>query len=141
MAYAEEVNYWQTGRSSPDTWIDRAKGQIEALGGKVLGEGFGSDASGRAAFMLAFGIKADSFKIIWPVLKSHRGNHQAARIQAATMLYHYIKSVCLYAVVAGPRAAFFPHLLLQDGRVASETANEEIAALVSLTPRLMLSEK
>lgn len=43
IVYAEEVNYWKTGQSSPDTWIDRAKGEIIATGGKVLSEAYGSE--------------------------------------------------------------------------------------------------
>jgi len=128
--YAEDVNFWMTGRSSPDTWIERAKKQIAELGGKVMAEGFGSDAEGRSAFMLGFEMQGDSFKIVWPVLISQRGNTQAARIQAATMLYHYVKSVCLYAVIVGTRAAFFSHLMLPDGRTASQVANAELADVV-----------
>jgi hypothetical protein len=52
--------------------VDRAKKQIVELGGKVLGEGFGSDSQGRSAFMLAFSVKEESFKIVWPVLKPYR---------------------------------------------------------------------
>jgi hypothetical protein len=128
--YAEAVNFWQTSRSSSDTWISKAQRQIEELGGKVLGEGFGSDAEGRAAFMLGFSIGGDAFKIIWPVLTSKTKNSSAAKIQAATMMYHYVKSVCLYAVVVGARAAFFSHLILPDGRVASQVAGDEIAEVV-----------
>jgi len=128
--YAEDVNFWMTGRSSPDTWIERTKKQIEQLGGKVMAEGFGSDAESRSAFMLGFEMSGDSFKIVWPVLTSKRGNTLAARIQAATMLYHYVKSVCLYAVIVGTRAAFFSHLMLPDGRTASQVANAELADVV-----------
>ena len=54
--WAEDVNFLQTGRSSTDVWIERSKRQIRELGGKLLGEGFGSDAQGRAAFVLAFHV-------------------------------------------------------------------------------------
>ena len=51
--FAENVNYWKTSKSSSDTWIDRTKGQIEQLGGRVLMEGFGNEpTTGRAAFAL-----------------------------------------------------------------------------------------
>jgi len=135
QTYAEDVNFWQTGRSSPDTWIERTKRQIEELGGKVLAEGFGSDAQSRAAFMLGFKIGEDTFKVIWPVLPSKTGKHNAARAQAATMLYHYIKSACLYAVVVGARSAFFSHLVLPDGRTASQVASTELAEVV---PQMLL---
>ena len=133
IIYAEDVNFWQTGQSSPDTWIDRTKRQIEDLGGKVEGEAFGSDSEGRAAYMLVFRVGNDSFKIVWPVLPTRTKRPQAAKIQAATMLYHYVKSVCLYAVVVGPRLAFFSHLVLADGRMASQVSGDELA---SMSPEL-----
>lgn len=128
--YAEDVNFWRTGKSSPDHWIDLAKKQVVTLGGKIEAEGFGSDANGKAAFMLGFSMSGDSFKIVWPVLPTYRGDDKAARTQAATMLYHYVKSVSLYAVVVGSRAAFFSHLMLPDGRVAAQVASDELAIAV-----------
>jgi hypothetical protein len=133
--YADDLNYWQTSKSSPDVWIDRAKKQIEELGGKIEGEGFGMNGEGRAAFMIGFSIKGDAFKIIWPVMKSYKENERAARVQAATMLYHYVKGVALRAVVCGPRDAFFSHLMLPDGRVASQVAGDEILGLADLFPK------
>ncbi len=94
--YAEDLNYWQTSRTSSDTWIEKAKRQITQAGGTVLGEGFGSEAqTGRAAYMIAFQIDGQAFRITWPVLPSRTGKTTAARIQAATMLYHDIKARCL----------------------------------------------
>lgn len=128
--YAEDVNFWQTGTSGTETWMDRTRRQIEELGGKVVAEGFGSDGEGRAAYMIGFRLGDDTFKLVWPVLPSRGGKVTAARIQAATSLYHYVKSVSLYAVVVGSRAAFFSHLLLPDGRMAAQVANEEIGEMV-----------
>ena len=125
--YAEDVNFWLTGRSDPTRWIESTKRQIETLGGTVEAEAFGSDATGRAAFMVGFSIQNDRFKIVWPVLTSKRGQTSAARIQAATMLYHYVKSVCLYAIIVGARTAFLTHLVLPDGRTASQAADAELA--------------
>jgi hypothetical protein len=138
LPYAEDVNYWRTGRSSPDVWVERAKDSIEALGATILGEGFGRDQHGKAAYMLAFQIDGDPFKILWPVVPSKSGDEKAARIQAATMLYHYVKAVCLYAVVMGARPAFFSHLMLPDGsgRVASEVAGSELAGVIPQMLRL-----
>jgi len=131
--HAEEVNYWKTSKSSPDAWIDRAKRQIEQLGGVVLAEGFGSESTtGRSAFMLAFGIGGDRFKITWPVLPSKGGNERAARVQAATMLYHDVKARCISATVLGSRAAFFSFLLLPDGRTTAEISIPEFAQIAPL---------
>lgn len=136
--YAEDVNFWQTSQASPDTWIDRTKAQLKTLGGEFRGEGFGNDSNGRSAYLLAFSIAGDEFKIIWPVLKSKKGNERAARVQAATTMYHYVKATCLYAVVVGAKTAFFSHLLLPDGRTAAQVSGYELA---EMTPRLLLGSK
>jgi len=135
MTYAEEVNYWKTGQSSPDSWIDKAKTEIKAIGGKVLNEAYGSEmATGRSAYMLTFQFSDDVFKAVWPVLPSKTKNEKAARIQAATMLYHDIKNSCVKVKVFGARAAFFHYLMLSDGRTASQAAD---ADLVSLFPKML----
>ena len=127
LPYGEDVNYWQTGSSSPDTWMEKTKKLILDLGGQVLMEGFGSEPTiGRSAFMLAFEIEGDNFKVIWPVLPSKTGKELAARRQAATMLYHDTKAKCLSAVIVGARAAFFSYLLLPDGRTAVEASIPEL---------------
>lgn len=128
--YAEDVNFWQTGTSGSDVWMERTARQIAELGGKVVAEGFGSNSEGRASYMIGFRLGDDTFKLVWPVLPSKSGKVTAARIQAATSLYHYVKSVCLYAVVVGTRTAFFSHLLLPDGRIAAQVADDEIGEIV-----------
>ena len=127
MIHAESVNYWKTSRTSPDTWIEKTKRQIEKLGGQVLMEGFGREsATNQAAFVLAFVIGEDRFKVIWPVLPSKGGNEKAAKIQAATMLYHDVKAKCISSAVLGARAAFFSFLMLPDGRTAMEVSTPDL---------------
>jgi hypothetical protein len=135
LPYAEDVNYWQTGASSPDTWIERAKNQIKALGGKTLMEAFGHDEKNNSAYMLGFQIGLDRFKVVWPVLPTRSGNIKAARIQAATMLYHDIKAKCLTAVIFGARSAFFSYLMLPDGSTAAQLADNE---LIQVIPKFLL---
>jgi len=131
LPYGEDINYWKTGSSSPDVWMDKTKKLILGLGGEVLMEGFGSEpALGRSAFMLAFEIDGDRFKVIWPVLPSKTGNDLAARRQAATLLHHDIKAKCLSAVIIGARVSFFSHLLLPDGRTASQASIPELQTYV-----------
>lgn len=137
MIYAEDVNYWKTGVGPPDKWIEMAKKVLEKLGGKVLGEGFVANAEGEASYMLGFSIKGESYRIVWPVLTSETGDQRAARVQAATMLHHYVKGVALYAVIIGARTAFFSHFMLPDGRTTSELAGYELEEGL---PRLMLKE-
>ena len=136
--YAEELNYWQTSTVSPDTWIDKAKKLIAGFGGRIIGDAFGADGDGRAAFMIAFEISGDRFKIVWPVLKSRSGNEKAARRQAATFIYHDVKAKCLSATVLGARSAFFSYLLLPDGRTVSEASDSEVIRLLPSIVRLEL---
>jgi len=136
LPFAEHVNYYQTGHSSPDVWLARATTQIEAAGGAVLTEAFGRDSTGRAAYMLAFQIGPDRFKAVWPVLPTKKGgNDLAARVQAATLLYHDVKARCMTAKVLGMRAAFFTYLMLPDGRSATEVAAPE---LIDAMPKMLM---
>lgn len=129
--YAEGVNYWKTSRTSPDTWIEKTKRQIERLGGQVLMEGFGRESTtNRAAFVLAFIIGEDKFKVVWPVLPSKGGNEKAAKIQAATMLYHNIKAKCISAAVLGARGAFFSFLMLPGGQTAMEMSTPDLVQAI-----------
>lgn len=127
--YAEDVNYWQTSQSSADTWMEKAKKEITGIGGSILGDAYGNQG-GRSAYMLEFKIGADQFKVVWPVLPSYSGRVQAAKIQAATMLYHDVKAKCVSAKVMGARTAFFSYLVLPDGRTASQASGSEIARYV-----------
>lgn len=127
--YADEVNYFKTGTTAPDTWIDNAKKEIRTAGGKILSEAFGKDETGRAAYLLEFAFGSERFRAIWPVLPVKKPtDERAARIQAATMLYHDIKAKCVSAKVHGLRAAFFQYLALPDGRTASQLAMPELSA-------------
>ena len=134
LPYAEDINYWQTGTSAADTWLDKAKKEIKAAGGKIGNEAFGRDEAGRAAYMLDFSFGAEHFRVVWPVLPSKSNNERAAKIQAATMLYHDVKAKAVSAKVHGARAAFFQYLLLPDGRAASAAADPE---LTQVWPKLL----
>lgn len=130
LPYAETLSYWKTSKSSPDAWIEKARRQIEQLGGMVTSEAFGRGPDGRSAYMLSFKIGGDTFRVVWPVLPvKDPHSERAARVQAATMLYHDIKAKCLSAAVLGARTAFFSYLLLPDGRQAAEVAAPELANL------------
>jgi len=138
IVYAEDVNYWRTGKSSPDTWMTRAAREIERAGGSITAEAFGRDGSGRAAYMMAFQFSEDRFKVIWPVLPTKGKDERAARIQAATMLYHDVKARCVSAKVLGTRTAFFSYMELEDGRVANMIATPELTRIL---PRLLVAEE
>jgi hypothetical protein len=127
LPYAEDVgHYWQTSQNSPDAWMERAKKIIQDLDGEILADAYGS-SSGNAAFMLAFKIKGQNYKVVWPVLPTYSGKEGAAKRQAATMLYHDVKAKAMTASVLGVEVAFFSYMMLPDGRVSSELAKPELA--------------
>jgi len=126
LPYAEEVgHYWKTSQSSPDTWLSKTSELIRKHSGEVLTEAFGT-SMGRGAFMLTFKVQGETFKIIWPVLKSKGNDEIAARRQAATLMYYDVKAKLMTASVLGFRTAFFQYVLLPDGRTAGEVSNPEL---------------
>jgi hypothetical protein len=126
LPFAEDTNYFQTSQSSADAWIAKTQALIKEFGGKVLAEAYGSE-NGRAAFMLEFEMQGEHFKIIWPVLPSRARNDKAAKIQAATLLYHDIKNSLLKVKIFGARTALFQYWMLPDGRNVSQATREELA--------------
>ena len=126
LPFAEDIgHYWQTGKSSPDVWIARAKQVIEELGGEILSEAFGLSGT-KAAFMLVFTVGGNNFKVIWPVLPTRTGKTISAKIQAATLLFHDIKAKAMTASILGTDAAFFSYMMLPDGRTVSELPQPEL---------------
>jgi len=137
LPYAEDIgHYWKTSTSSPDVWMDKTKKVIQDIGGLVEAEGYGSSGE-RAAYMMAFSLSGQHYKVVWPVLPTLRGKDIDARRQAATLLYHDIKAKAMTASVLGERVAFFSYLALPDGRIAGEVAAPELGQVfpLSLTPR------
>jgi len=132
LPYGEEINYWMTSRSDPDTWIAKARKQIETIGGQIIAEAFGQEATtGKSAFMLTFSIQDELYKIIWPVLPTKgKDKRRAAKIQAATMLYHDVKAKCISSRVLGPRAVFFSFFVLPDGRTMGEIPTPELGQII-----------
>ncbi len=144
LPFAEDINYWKTSQSSPDTWIERAIKLIKDFGGRVGMYGFGTDHhTGRHAYMLVFEINNDTFKLVWPVLSTESSKDEvAAKRQAATLLHHDIKARLLTATVLGHRTAFFNYMMLPDGRTVIETSIEELTAGIPLfvSPGIKLIE-
>ena len=135
---AEELgHYWQTSKTAPDIWLDKTEGMIEVHGGVVLSRGHGK-AEGREAYMLAFELEGRPYKIIWPVLGSKR-SERSARIQAATLLHHDVKSKIVAAKVLGNRTAFFQYLILADGRTTAEVADPELLDMLPDLNRPLLT--
>lgn len=135
--YAEDVNYFDTGRSSPDTIIEKAKKEIRGIGGSIKGEMFGQDETGKSAYVLMFSIGDDNYKIEYPVLESRAGKTLSARRQAATALYHDVKSKCVTMKFVGARGAFMPYLLLPNGQTTSRASVDN---LMLMLPSMLLLE-
>jgi hypothetical protein len=129
--YAEEVNYWKTGSSAPEVWIDKTKREIRAIGGEVVGSAdITEDGTGHSAFAVAFRLQGQDYQIKWPILRPKQGDLQAARRQAATAMYYDVKAMCVKSKFLGARPAFMPFLQLPDGRTAAEASNEDLAAIL-----------
>ncbi len=127
LPLANTVPYFKTSKTPADQWIDRAMAEIKKVKGIIEGHAFGSETgSGRAAYMIAFRLGDDHFRLTWPVLPSRSGEERAAQTQAATLLFHDVKAMCVKAAVFGVRSAFFQHLLLPDGREAHQAATPEL---------------
>ena len=125
---AESLNYWKSGRGSPDGWIAKARTQLDRAGGLWLGEAFISTPEG-AKFVVSFELEDQLYRIEWPVLPS--SEELAARRQAATMIYHDVKAMCVKARVFGFRVAFLSHLVLPNGRTAASAPASKIAGLLA----------
>ncbi len=126
--FAEHANYWKTSRSSPDAWMDKTVSLVVGFGGEVLESGYKEDhAIGRCAYVIRFTVLGEVFRVLWPALRSESGDTFAARRQAATMMYHAVKSRCVELQALGARVAFFPWLELPDGRLVFQLANQELA--------------
>jgi hypothetical protein len=135
MLYSEEVNYWMTSRSSADDWIDKTIKLLESFGGLGVDWVYGKQGA-QSAYLIQFELLETKYKIIWPVLESKTGNIRAARVQAATLIYHDVKAKCLTARVLGIRAAFFNYLMLPNGKPAYILQAEEVYEML---PKILVS--
>lgn len=133
VEWAEDLPYWKTSQSTPDTWLDRTVAMIEKAGGGVLSSGFGAQGD-RAAYMIEFVMDEERIRIVWPVLPSKKGEVRAAKVQAVTMMHHDIKARLVSAQVLGTRAAFFNWVMLPDGRTASSVALSELIPKMLASP-------
>ena len=125
----ENLPYWKTSNSSPDTWMDRTIKLILDFDGELINQAQGMDyKSGMAAFQIIFKLQCDSLKIVFPVLEPKKqSDMKSAKIQAATILYHDIKSRLVSSKILGARNVFFGNLLLENGVTAAELENPELS--------------
>lgn len=142
--YAEDVNYFNTSKTAPDTWIDKAKKEIQSISGKVIQSGY-AEQNGQSAFLLTFQIGVDTFQIKWETLpgRNKGTNDLMRRRQAATLLYHDVKHKVVMAKIRGIRSTFLEYLTLPNGQTMGETvANvDQFKAILNNTPILLGSGK
>ena len=140
----EKLPYWKSSKSSPDTWIERTIKLINQFGGELINQASGVDyRSGMAAFQIIFKLQGDTFKIVFPVLEPiKQSDMKAAKVQAATILYHDVKARLVSAEILGARNVFFGNLLLENGATAAELENPELSVqkLLQLDDGIVESE-
>lgn len=91
--------------------------------------------------MLSFDLDGIPHRIVWPVLpvrprKSKADLKRAARIQAATYIFHDVKAKCMIAKIMGVGAAFASFQLLPSGDTVAERGFRRLS--VRLPSSLML---
>lgn len=124
---AEDVNYWRTGSSAPDTWIDKCCKLIAEVDGALIQKGM-IWQSGRSVCLIVFSIGDDTYRVGWPVLTTRDGDSddRRARIQAATFMYHDVKAKVMTAKVLGPRCAFIGNLLVTKNSTIGELTHGQL---------------
>ena len=133
---AEKFNYWKTGNTRPEIWVDKIKKELEKAGAKHIDTAV-INSSKSFSIVLRFVFDDDNFCINWKALDCRPGNEDAAKIQAATMLHHDIKSKCHGCKrVKGSRKAFFEYLVLPDGQIASEVGTHQLPKFLEASNRL-----
>lgn len=135
LPFGEDLPYWKTGRSSFDSWLEKAERFLVDSGGQLLRQATGRER-GAEAMMMEFELDDDLFRVVWPVLPSKKDDRGAARRQAATMLFHDIKSRGVRHRIFGARVAFFEFLVLPSGATAQEVGAETV---VEALPKLLRS--
>ena len=134
---AKSLPYWKTSNSAPETWVRKACAEIERADGVIEMCLPSAQQHGRIAHVIQFVLDEEEFRLMWPVAEHDPDDQLAALRQAATMLYHDVKSRCLKARVFGARWAFQAELLLPDGRTAGQLSTPELVE--ALPPVALIS--
>jgi hypothetical protein len=129
--YAEDLPYWQTSKVSAETWREKAEIEIKRAGGMITSSGDVMQ-NAKSAVFIAFSLDSEPYRVAFPVLESKKGNQKAAKVQAATMMYHDIKARCVALRVLGARTAFGGYRVLPDGRTDGHVSTPELAAVLPL---------
>lgn len=143
IVYAEDVNYWKTSSSSADSWVEKAIREIKSIDGLIMAVA-SVQIDTRTGFMIHFKVGADEFRIEFAVLPCRKAtdeNRRAAKVQAATLLYHDIKHKVVMAKIKGARQSFAEHWLLPSGETLARAMEQGAGYLASNMPLLLGSGK
>ena len=126
LPYAQDVNYWKTGRSDSMAVLQKAADQLAEVNGTIETQVFGMH-NGQEAIIFGFKIDGTAYRINWPVLPSKRpdeDDHIDRHRQAAAFVFHDVKARCMTAKVLGARRAFVGYLVdRKTGQTVAELAN------------------
>lgn len=135
LPFAQDANYWRTGKTSPDVKMDQVAMMITEAGGEVTGVMQGHQ-DGHAGICINFLIDDHPYRIAWPILPidlKRDSNPAAARIQTATFIFHEVKAIVVKAQVMGLSTACVPYLLLKNGRTVAESSSAQIESNLPAT--------
>lgn len=133
LPYGEDMNYWKTSKMIPGVLLEKAGEFLEKHGATVRATAKASECK-QTVYLIDFEFKPDRFRCIWPVLPTKTGDKTAAERQAATMLFHDIKSRGIRLALHGPRTAFVDYLMLPNGRTAAQATNADLEGQTKLLP-------
>ena len=119
LPYGHKLPYWKTSQSSPDRWCEKTAAIISKLGGTDIGQMFAT-MNGRGTFVLSFRFGGRLYRVIWPIMRHRDGEERAARIQAATLMYHDCKSKAVSAAALGVDIAFAGQRVLANDKTVAE---------------------
>jgi hypothetical protein len=125
--HAEDFPYWKTSKSSAETWRNNAAVEIKRAGGDIVSAG-DIMLEGRSTVFITFKIDGEEYRVQYPVLQSRTKNEVAAKIQAATAMYHDIKARCNSLRWTGARIAFGGYRLLPSGLTDGQLSTPELAS-------------
>ena len=117
----ERLAYWKTSRSSSTSWLEKSKKLLGELGVTGYGRAM-MDVNGVKCFSVIWVYQGENYRIAWPILSPRDSRDaEAAEVQSATFIYHWIKAQVLAAQVLGVRAAFASNAVLPDKSTVMET--------------------
>lgn len=131
LPFAEDVNYYKTGKTPAAQIMEQVRRMIVDAGGDVNFLGEGKDPlTGNQAYVIDFTLQFDRFRLLWPVLNplydSDAAKTEAARRrQAATFIKHDVKANLMKAKVLGARRAFAGALVLPNGKTVGSAIDED----------------